>query len=70
LVGEKVVLTDEATHAIRHNGPTDEQLIRALNSNYNRDIPSSRHIRWMAAELLKSRGFELQPKEKKETSRG
>jgi hypothetical protein len=53
----KVVMTDEARSAVRYSGPTDKQLLSALLCNDESSIPDSRHIRWMAAELLKQRGW-------------
>ena len=52
-------LTDEARFALRHKGPGNKRLIRMLNSNDEIDMPSSRHVRWMAAELLKAQGASI-----------
>jgi hypothetical protein len=51
--------TDEAAHAMKHKGPSTRQLTKALNSNDEADLPSSRHIRWMAGELLKKQGHSI-----------
>jgi hypothetical protein len=56
---EKVLMTDEARNAVRYSGPTDKQLLDALLSNDEDSIPSSRHIRWMAAEILKHRKWTI-----------
>jgi len=55
----KILMNDEARSAVRYSGPNDKQLLKALLSNETADIPSDRHIRWMAAELLKQRGWKL-----------
>ena len=52
-------MTDEARAAVRYSGPTDKQLLAALLSNDESSIPSSRHIRWMAAEILKLRKWKI-----------
>lgn len=52
-------MTDEARNAVRYSGPSDKQLLAALLSNDEDSIPSSRHIRWMAAEILKSRKWTI-----------
>lgn len=54
-----VAMTDEARAAVRFNGPTEDQLLAALLSSDERSIPSSRHIRSMAAEILRSRGWKI-----------
>ena len=64
----EILLTDEAAHAVKCKGPTDKQLFKALLSNEvepDFDIygtKGSRFIRWMAAEILKQRGFKLKKK--------
>ena len=54
-----IAMTDEARDAVRYNGPTDKQLLEALLLNETSSIPSSRHIRWMAAEILKQRKWKI-----------
>ncbi len=55
----KIVMTDEARAAVRYSGPNDKQLLLALLSNDESSIPDSRHIRWMAAEILKLRKWNI-----------
>jgi hypothetical protein len=54
-----IAMTDEARAAVHHAGPTDKQLLAALLLNEEISIPSSRHIRWMAAEILKQRKWKI-----------
>ena len=54
-----IVMTDEARAAVRYKGPTDKQLLLALLDNNVDTLPSERHIRWMAAEILKQRGWKI-----------
>jgi hypothetical protein len=55
-----IVMTDEARAAVRFNGPTDKQLLFALLDNHVETLPSERHLRWMAAEILKARGWKIE----------
>jgi hypothetical protein len=57
IMATKLDLTREAKAAIRHHGPNTAQLIKMLNGNDEEDMPSSRHVRWMAAQLLVQRGI-------------
>lgn len=52
-------LTPEAKVALCHHGPNTAELIKMLLSNEERDMPSSRHVRWMAAQLLVQRGINV-----------
>lgn len=54
-----LTLTIEAKSALRHHGPNTAQLIKMLNGNDEEDMPSSRHVRWMAAYLLVGRGINV-----------
>lgn len=54
-----ILVNEEAAHALKFGGPTDKQLIKMLNSNEEKDMPSSRHVRWMAGFILVSEGHTL-----------
>ena len=57
---KKVKLSDEARYAIRHCPPTDTELIRWLNGNEVRFMPTSADARWVAYFLLALRGYEFE----------
>lgn len=59
-----IILSDEAKHAVVHNAPSFKQLVKCLNSNEQKDVPSSRHLRWMAAAILREAGFKFEHKGK------
>lgn len=60
-----ITLTPEAIHAIKCKGPSDAHLLRMLNGYDEKDMPDSRHVRWMAAKILTSLGYELYTPERK-----
>jgi hypothetical protein len=49
-------LTDEAKAAMRLKGPTNRRLFQILNSNEEKHEADSKLQRWMAAQVLISRG--------------
>ena len=59
-----ITLSDEAKHAVVHNAPSYKQLIKCLNSNQLKDVPSDRHLRWMASAILREAGFKFEYKGK------
>lgn len=52
-------VTAEAKAALRHKGPSTAQLVKMVNGSDETSMPSSRHVRWMAAQIIIQRGIDV-----------